>query len=108
MRLPSKMQFGLLAAGLLLVGWEAWQHVRQGRELAEVDAQVRAAEQESESRRSKLEATEQRNREVVEAEGHAGNEQLLTLMRERAAASRSTSESAAQPRTVGDALATVL
>jgi hypothetical protein len=43
------MQFGLLVAGTLLVGWECWRQVRQGRELAEVEAQVRAGEQELES-----------------------------------------------------------
>lgn len=102
------MQFGLLAAGVLLVGWGAWRHVRQGRELAEVEAQVRAAEQESESRRSVLGAAEERNRDVVEAERRAGNERLVALMRERAAATRSASESAAQTRTFGNALASVL
>ena len=108
MRLSSKMQFGLLAAGVLLAGWECWRHVRQGRELAGVEAQVRAGEQELESRRSALAAAEQRNREVVEAEGRAGNERLLALMRERAAAARSASESAAKTHAFGNALASVL
>src|SRR5438552_4234734 len=108
MRLSSKMQFGLLAAGGLLAGWEGWRQVRQGREVAEVEAQGRAGEQESESRRSALAAAEQRNREVVEAEERAGNQGLLALMRERAAATKSTSEAAAEARTFGNALAGVL
>jgi hypothetical protein len=108
MRLAGKMQFGLLAAGVLLAGWEAWRHARQGRELAEVEAQVRAAEQASESRRSALEAAEQRSREVVETEERAGNERLLALMRERAAATQSGSKSAAKTQTFGNALASVL
>jgi hypothetical protein len=108
MTLSSKIQVGLLAAGILIAGWECWLHVRQGRELAGVEAQIRAGEQESESRRSALTTAEQRNREVVEAEGRAGNERLLALMRERAAAARSTSESAAQIHTFGNALASVL
>ena len=92
----------------MLVGWECWRHVRQGRELAGVEAQIRAGEQELESRRSALAAAEQRNQEVVEAEGRAGNERLLALMRERAAAARSASESAAKTHTFGNALASVL
>jgi hypothetical protein len=108
MRLSSKMQFGLLAAGALLAGWEGWRHVSQGRELAEVEAQVRAGEQEAESRRATLAAAEQRNREVVEAEGRAGNQALLALMRERAAAAKSASEGASKANAFGNALASVL
>ena len=108
MRLSSKMQRGLLAAGMLLAGWECWRHVRQGSELAGVEAQVRAGEQELESRRSAVAAAEQRNREVVEAEERAGNERLLALMRERAAATKSASEAAAKTQTFGNALASVL
>lgn len=102
------MQKGLLAAGMLLAGWECWRHVRQGSELAGAEAQVRAGEQELESRRSAVAAAEQRNREVVEAEERAGNERLLALMRERAAATKSASEAAAKTRTFGNALAGVL
>jgi hypothetical protein len=102
------MQFGLLAVGISLVGWECWRHVRQGRELAGVEAQVRAGEQELESRRSALTAAEQRNQEVVEAEGRAGNGRLLALMRERSVATKSASESAAQTHTFGNAFASVL
>jgi hypothetical protein len=108
MRLSSKMQVGLLVAGIVLAGWECWQHVRQGRELAGVEAQIRAGEQERESRQSALTAAEQRNQEAVEAEKRAGNEQLLALMRERAAAARSAPGSTAQTHTFGDALASVL
>jgi len=102
------MQFGLLAAGVLLAGWEGWRQVRQGRELVEIEAQIRAGEQEAESRRSALAAAEQRNREVVEAEGRAGNQGLLALMRERAAATKSASEAGAKAHAFGNALAGVL
>jgi len=102
------MQFGLLAAGVLLAGWEGWRQVRQGRELAEVEAQVRAGEEQAESRSAALAAAEQRNREVVEAEARAGNQELLALMRERAAVATSTSEAAAKAHTFGNALAGVL
>jgi len=102
------MQFGLLTAGILLAGWECWLHVRQGRELAGIEAQVRSGGQELESRRSALTEAEQRNQEAVETEGRAGNERLLNLMRERAAAARSISESAAQPHAFGNALASIL
>ncbi len=108
MRLSSKLQFGWLAAGILLAGWECWRQVRQGRELAGIEAQVRAGEQELESRRSAVAAAEQRNREVVEAEGRAGNERLVALMRERAAAAKSISESTAKTGTLGNAIASVL
>jgi hypothetical protein len=102
------MQLVLLGVGISLAGWECWQHVRQGRELAVVEAQVQAGEQELESRRSAVAAAEQRNQEVVQAERRAGNERLLALMRERAAATRSASESAAKTQTFGNALASVL
>lgn len=108
MKLSNKMQIGLLAAGVALAGWEYRQHVRQGSELAAVEAQFQAGEQELESRRSAQAAAEQRNQEVVEAERRAGNEQLLALMRERAAATRSASDAAAQAHTFGNALASVL
>ena len=108
MRLSSKLQFGLLAAGALLVGWEGWRQVRQGRELAEVEAQVRAGEQEAESRSLALAAAEQRNREVMEAEGRAGNQGLLDLMRARAAAAKSASDAASKANAFGNALASVL
>lgn len=102
------MQFGLLAAGILLAGWECWRHVRQGLELAGIEAQVRSGEQELESRRSALAAAGHRNQEVVEAEERAGNERLLDLMRERAAAARSASESTAKTHAFGNALASIL
>ncbi len=108
MKLSSRLQFGLLAVGIALAGWECWRHVRQGRELAGVEAQVQAGEKELESRHSALAAAEQRNQEVVEAERRAGNERLLALMRERAAATRSASEAADKARTYGNALASVL
>ena len=108
MRISSRMQFGLLAAGVLLVGWEGWRRLHQGRELAAVEAQVRAGEQEAESQRAALAAAEQRNREVVEAERRAGNQRLVSLMRERAAVSKSASEAAAKAHSLGDALAGVL
>src|ERR1039457_6931767 len=108
MRLSSKMQFGLLAAGVLLAGWEGWRQVSQRRELAEVEAQVRAGEQEAESRRAAQAAAEQRNREVVEAEQRAGNQGLLALMRERAAAAKSASDAGSKANGFGNALASVL
>lgn len=108
MKLSSKMQFGLLAAGVLLAGWEGWRQVRQGRELAEVEAQVQAGEQAAESRRSALAAAEQKNQEVVQTEERAGNEGLLALMRERAAAAKSASEATAKTGTFGNAMAGVL
>jgi len=102
------MQLVLLGVGISLAGLEGWRHVRQAGELAQVEAQVRAGEQELESRRSAVTAAEQRNQEVVESEKSAGNERLLALMRERAAATRSPSESAAKTHTFGSALASVL
>src|ERR1051326_2288890 len=88
MKLSREIQFALLAAGVVLVGWECWRHVSQGRELTSIEARVRAGEQELETRRAALADAEQRNREVVEAEARAGNERLLALMRQRAAATR--------------------
>lgn len=110
MKLSSRMQLGLLAAGALLIGWEIWRQVRQNREWAEVQAQIQAGEQEAETRRPALAAAEQRNREAVEAEKRAGNQGLLALMRERAAVSmaKSAANAAAKENTLGSALAGVL
>ena len=102
------MQVGLLALGLSLVAWEGWRQTYQAHELAEIEAQIGAAERESESRRSALAAAEQRNRQAVDDEGRAGNQGLLALMRERAAVAKSASEATTETRTFGNALAGVL
>lgn len=108
MRLSIKLQLGLLALGLALVAWECWQHARQSQELAKVEAQIQAGEQDAESRRSALTEAENRNREVVEAEDRAGNQTLLALMRERATAAKSAGEADTKTHTFGSALASVL
>jgi hypothetical protein len=104
----NKVQVGLLAAGVCVAGWQVRQHFRQGRELASIAAQIRTETQKLESRGAAVTALEQRNRELVEAERRAGNQTLLALMRERAAATLAASPAASEAHSVGGALAKVL
>jgi hypothetical protein len=104
----SKVQVGLLTAGVLVAVWQLRQHVRQGRELASVAAQARATSQEMDRRSAALTALEQRNLELAETERRAGNQTLLALMRERAAATRAVSEATSESHGIGGALAKVL
>lgn len=101
------MQVGLLVAGGVLVGWEFQQHRMQGRELASVQAQVQGRKQELDFRRRVLDALEQRDRELQETERRAGNQTLLSLLRERNAATLAAQSNAAT-HTIGSALAKVL
>jgi len=99
----------MIVAALLFV-WQLQQHRRQARELACVQAQIQTKAQEIEARRAELAALEQRNGELVEDERRAGNQTLISLMRERAAAAaaRSAPEAASDSHGVGSALANVL
>jgi hypothetical protein len=108
MSFTRKIQISLLTLGVLLSGWQWQLHLRQGRELAALEAQVRSRNQELETRRSALAELEQRNNKLVEAERRAGNATLISLMRERAVAARSASENASGPPGVGRALADAL
>ena len=99
----AKIQLGLLAAGGLLIGWQVRQHVGQARELESLQAQAQTQAMELESRRSTLEALEQRNRELAEAERRAGNETLLSLLRERNTATLAAAPAASEPLTVQSA-----
>jgi hypothetical protein len=108
MTLPSKIQIALLAAAGLLAGWGFRQHLNLGRELASVEAQVRTRQQDLDSRRPALDAVEQRNRELQEAEKRAGNQTLLSLLRERNAAAMAASQPPSQTHALGRALAKAL
>jgi hypothetical protein len=108
MRRSITIQTVLLAVGVLFIGWQFHRHVSQGRELASVEAQAQARKDELESRRAALEAAREKNAKTLEAERRAGNETLLLLMRERAAATQAASDAAAKTQGVGNALAKVL
>jgi hypothetical protein len=98
----------MLAGAGVLVAWELRQHVDQREQLALVAQQLQTQQRELEARRPELEALEQRNLQLEEAERRAGNQTLLALMRERAACSQSSRELAQQKRGIGGALANVL
>jgi hypothetical protein len=108
MTLSTKIHIGLLTLGVLLVGWQFQQQLRTSRRLAAVQTEIRKSSQEFESRRAVLAALEQRNNELAEAERRAGNGTLLSLMRERAAATKADLEATSKTRSVGTALASVL
>ena len=103
MRTFTIIQLGLLAAGGLLIGWQVRQHLGQARELESLQAQAQSQAAELESRRSALEALEQRNRELAEAERRAGNETLLSLLRERNMATLAAGPAASETLTAGSA-----
>jgi hypothetical protein len=108
MTLSAKIHVGLLTVGVLLVGWQFQQQLQTRRQLAAVQTEIRKQGQKLESRRAVLAALEQRNGELVEAERRAGNGTLLSLMRERAVATRAAADDASQSRSFGTALASVL
>jgi hypothetical protein len=105
------VQFGAVIVVALVACWQFGQHRRTASELATVEAEAQAQSRKIETRQDALAALQQRNIELVEAERRAGNETLLSLMRERAAAAaiaRSNSAAAAETKGVGGALAKVL
>src|SRR4051812_32427083 len=105
------VQFGAVIVVALVACWQFGQHRRTASELAIVEAEAQAQSRKIETRQDALAALQQRNSELVEAERRAGNETLLSLMRERAAAAaiaRSNSAAAAETKGVGGALAKVL
>jgi hypothetical protein len=92
----AKIQIALLLAGGVIAGWEFLQSLNQRGELAFITEQIQIQKQELASRRKAMEAAEERNRELEEAERRAGNQTLLSLMRERNAFTLATSKPAAQ------------
>jgi len=97
-----------LAVSGLLIAWQFHQHLSQGKELASVEAQVAAQRNELESRRAALAAAQETNAETLEAERQAGNETLLPLLRERAAATQAALDAAAKSQGMGNAVAKAL
>ncbi len=101
----GKIQIALLAAGAVLIGWELQQSARQRRELASVRAAAEAQQRELDARQAELDELSAKNQQLQETETRAGNQTLLALLRERAAA---TADSAPPNRGVGAALTQVL
>jgi hypothetical protein len=106
MRRSIIIQTLLVAVGGLIMAWQLHQHLSQGRALASIEAQAAAQKNELESRHAALAAAQETNAATLEAERRAGNETLLSLMRERAAATRAASDASA--KTPGNALSKAL
>jgi hypothetical protein len=108
----GKIQLGLALVASALAGWEFFHAFRLRGELASVTAQLEAQRQEFALHRPALDAAEQRNRDLQEAERRAGNGTLLSLMRERnafsMAASRAAAEASEKSPAFGVALAKTL
>ena len=98
------IQILLLALSGLLIAWQYHQHLSQRQELASAEAEAAAQRNELESQRAALAAAAETNSETLEAERRAGNETLLPLMRERAAA-QAALDAAAKTGGSGDAAA---
>jgi hypothetical protein len=102
MRRSIIIQTVLLAVGAMVVVWQLHRHFSQGRELASVEAQAQARKDELESQRATLEAAQATNAETLEAERRAGDQTLLRLMRERAAAAKTASDAAEKTQDSGN------
>jgi hypothetical protein len=110
MTLGNKIQISLATAAALFLCWQLGEHHRHANELASLQASIQTVSQNLESQRATLAAAEERNNELEESERHAGNQTLLSLMRERAAVAAEL-DSAAQSsdiHAIGNALAKVL
>jgi len=105
---PRHIQIALLALAALAAGRQFWRHTEQARALSSVRAQLRSESQALESRKLAVDALEQQSAELQHAERRAGNQALLSLMRERAAATRDALDATAEAHSMGNALARVL
>lgn len=106
------VQLGFVVVAGGLVGWE-YLHARALRSQAlAVQVQLEVQQQELAAREQSLASLEKQNAELQEAERRAGNQRLLSLMRERNAvalgASQATTEAAAKAHAFGPALAKTL
>jgi hypothetical protein len=110
MTLAIKIQISLATTAALFVSWQLREHRRHANELASLQTCIQRVSQNLESRRATLAAAEQRNNELEEAEGRAGNQTLLSLMRERAAAAADLNSAARSSdiHALGSALANIL
>ena len=106
--MKRSIQIVLLAVSGLLIAWQIHQHLSQRQELASLEAQAAAQRNELESRRAELAAAQEKNDAALEAERRAGNETLIPLMRERAAATQAASDAAAKSQGMGSAVAKAL
>jgi len=102
------IQIVLLAVSGLLVVWQFHRHLSQSQQLVSVEAQAAAQRNELESRRAALAAAQEKNSATLEAERRAGNEVLLPLMRERAAATQAAADEATKTEGMGNAVAKAL
>ena len=106
--MSSKIQIALFAVGAMLMGWKYHQSAVQRTELVSVQVTLEAQQRELDARRAALDELLAKSQQLQEVETQTGNERLLALMRERAAATQAGTESAAPNRGFGGALARVL
>ena len=106
--MKRSIQILLLAVSGLLIVWQFHRHLSRSQELASAEAQAAAQRNELESQRAALAAAQEKNAETLEAERQAGNETLIPLMRERAAATQAASDGAANTQGAGNDVAKAL
>src|SRR3954453_6041794 len=99
------ISLGLLTAAFLLANRQFQQHRRVNLDIAAFEKQAPLFEQRLESQRKALAGLEKQNNELEETERRAGNQTLISLMRERNAVSMSSAPPAAKPQSIRDALA---
>ena len=108
----SRIQIGLMVIGSALAIWEFRHALALRDQLGSLTPQIDAQRQKLASRQQALEALEQQNRELEDAERQAGNQTLLALMRERntfsMAASQAAAQAAEKSHAFGSALAKTL
>jgi hypothetical protein len=92
MSLSNQIRIGLLAIAVVLAAWQYQWHQRQSREFERLQAELQSKQQEIEEHREPLAQAEEKYNALSDAERRAGNETLLSLMRERAAVTKINSE----------------
>jgi hypothetical protein len=99
---------GLLTTAILLAHWQFQQHLLGNQDVAAFEKQAPLMEARLETNRLALAQLEKRNHELEEAERRAGNQTLVSLMRERNAVSLASGQAESKTHSVRNVLAGAL
>jgi hypothetical protein len=108
MSLTKYLYFTSLTVAVLLVAWQFQHHFLQDQELAGLEMQSRSMAKKLESQNLDLAELEKENLELEAAERRAGNQNLISLMKERNAASMAAKQEGSKKQMLGHATARVM